>query len=101
MKFFKKKRALTDQDQMLAALEAAAYMRWVETRQNNSPTDRAVDLYISGILDRERLNVTTNDVKTIAILALTMNMDLVHSYIDSTKFFDRLDQAAKQASPNS
>jgi hypothetical protein len=59
------KRALTEQDRVAAALETAAYMRWVETRE-----------------------------KRIAVLALSTNLDLVHAFITSTKFFEALDALA-------
>jgi hypothetical protein len=91
------KRVLTEQDRIAIAVEAAAYVRWVETRQKKSPSDEAVDLYIKGALDRERLKGVANDVKMIAILALTMNVDLVHSYIAGTNFFERLDDATSRA----
>jgi hypothetical protein len=88
-----RKRALTEQGRAAAALEAAAYMRWVETRQKRSPDDSAVDLYIKGVLDRKHLKATPDDIKLIAILALSMNIDLVHAFISSTKFFEALDDA--------
>src|SRR5258708_7277824 len=80
------KRPLTEQDRVAAALETAAYMRWVETREKRSPADTAVDLYIKGILDRKHLKTTSDDLKMIAVLALSTNLDLVHAFITSTKF---------------
>ncbi len=35
----------------------------------------------------------------IAILALTMNVDLVHAFITSAQFFDALDKASKTNGP--
>ena len=88
------KRALTEQDRVAAALETAAYMRWVETREKRSPADTAVDLYIKGILDRKHLKTTSDDLKMIAVLAPSTNLDLVHAFITSTKFFEALDALA-------
>jgi hypothetical protein len=93
MRLLWRKRALTEQERIAAALEAAAYMRWVETRQKRSPDDNAVDLYIKGVLDRKHLKSTPEDLKIIAILALSMNIDLVHAFISSTKFFEASDEA--------
>ena len=69
-------------------------MRWVETRQHRSATDEEVDSWIRGSLDRDGFASNVEEVKVIAILALTMNIDLVHSFIASTQFFDALDKAS-------
>jgi hypothetical protein len=42
------------------------------------------------------LKTTSDDVKMIAILALSMNLDLVHAFITSTKFFEALDALARE-----
>src|SRR5258708_31049131 len=81
------KRALTEQDRVAAALETAAYMRWVETREKRSPADTAVDLYIKAILDRKHLKTTSDDLQMIAVLALSTNLIIINSLITSTHFF--------------
>ena len=77
-----------------ASIISTCYMRWVETREKRSPADTAVDLYIKGILDRKHLKTTSDDLRMIAVLALSTNLDLVHAFITSTKFFEALDALA-------
>ena len=94
MRWFGRRHAHSDQTRTAAALEAAGYMRWVETRQRRSATDEEVDLWIEGSLDRDGFALNAKEVKMITILELSMNIDLVHSFIVSTQFFDALDKAA-------
>jgi len=42
-----------EQKRISSALEATAFMRWVETRQRKPPTNEEVDLWIKGCLDRD------------------------------------------------
>ena len=99
MIWFWSMRTLFDQERTAAALEAAAYMRWVETRERRSPTDEEVDLWVKGSLDRDGFAFDSEEVKVSAILALRMNIDLVHAFITSTDFFDALDELTKTDSP--
>ena len=83
---------------MLVALEAAAYMRWAETRMKRSPTSQAVDLYVQGVLDREEFAWSAVDIQQIAILATSLNLDLVERFATERGMFDLLDRAAAEQS---
>jgi hypothetical protein len=89
--------ALTEPARFLTALHAASYMRWVETRKGRTPAANEIQLYVRGLLDSQGFSYEADDPRTIEILALTINFDVVHSFIENNGIFDKLDRAAKSS----
>jgi hypothetical protein len=87
------RKPLTEPLRIVAALHAAAYMRWIETRKGQSATARDVRRFIEGLLDTERLFYDADEPQRIEILALSLNLDMVHAFISENKIFEKMDQA--------
>jgi hypothetical protein len=88
------KKSLSDPVRMSTALHAAAYMRWVETRKGVSPSQSDMQRYIRGWLDADGYAHEPDDLKMIDILALSLNIDMVHTFITESGIFEQLDRAS-------
>ena len=75
------KKSLSDPMRMSTALHAAAYMRWVEMRKGVSPSQSDMQRYIKGWLDADGYAYDSDDLKMIDLLALSLNIDMVHTFI--------------------
>ena len=91
-------KPLSDEVRMSIALQAAAYMRWMETRKGVSPSQSDMRRYIRGWLDAEGYVYSSEDFKVIDILALGMNIDMVHTFITESGIFEQLDRASEAIS---
>jgi hypothetical protein len=89
-------KPLTDPARMLTALQAAAYMRWVEVRKRQSPSPEMVQQAIRGILDGEGFSYKPDEPQMIEILALSLNVDMVENFIRQSGMFEKLERAAAQ-----
>jgi hypothetical protein len=85
-------KPLTEPLRMLAALYAASYMRWNEIRFGKSPTAQQTQRFIKGLLDVDGVSYATDDPQMIEILALTLNVDMVETFIKEKKTFEALDR---------
>jgi hypothetical protein len=90
------RKALSDRSRMAVALDAAAYMRWVETRKGQSPTADMTEQFIKGSLDREGYSYDSEEIQLIEILALSIKIDVVETFIEQSNVFAVLDAAAKR-----
>lgn len=88
-------KTLSDRARMSIALNAAAYMRWVETRKGRSPTAAMAQQFIKGTLSTEGYSYSRDEPETIESLALSLNVDMVEAFIKQTDCFEALDRAAK------
>lgn len=86
-------KPLTEQVKMGVALNAAAYMRWVEIRLERSSHGAGIVGAIRGVLDNDGISYTNDDCKQIEILALALNVDMVEAYIKESEIFDEFDRA--------
>jgi hypothetical protein len=85
---------------MLAALHAAAYMRWVETRKFASPSAHDTQRFIQGLLDVGGFAYEPDEPQMIEILGLAANLDMVHAFIKENEIFEKLDQSNVSGSTN-
>jgi hypothetical protein len=92
-------KTLSDPMRMFVGLQAAAYMRWVETRKGASPSSHDTQRFIQGLLDNDRFSYESNDLQMIELLALATDLDLVHAFIRDNDFFVKLDRAAQPRKP--
>jgi hypothetical protein len=87
-------RLLTDATQMIFALNAAAYMRWVEVREGRSSTTESMTQFIKGQLEAEQFSFAPDEPQIIELLAIALNVDVVERYIEQYGIFDDLDKAS-------
>jgi len=83
---------------MFVALQAAAYMRWVETRKGAPPTADDAQRFIQGLLDADDVSYELDDPQMIELLTLAVDLDEVDAFINKTGYFEKLDQAIKGTS---
>src|SRR5436309_3459734 len=86
----------TDRQRVAIALRAAAYMRWIETRQQRTPGPKERDAWIGGLLEAEGLDACKDEIYLTELLALTMDIEVVEHFISSNGYFRKLDEAAAQ-----
>jgi hypothetical protein len=85
------KKSVTDEDRVIIGLNAAAYMRWVETRKGASPPAQAIQGFIKGFLDADGFAYAADEPKRIEILALAFDAETVQAFIKENGFFETLD----------
>jgi hypothetical protein len=88
-------KPLTEPFRMLVALQAAAYIRWVETRKGAPPTADDTQRFIQGLLDADDFSYELEDPQMIELLALAVKLDEVDAFISKTGYFEKLDRAVK------
>lgn len=88
-------KPLNEPFRMLVALQAAAYMRWVETRKASLATAEDTQRFIQGLLDADDFFYEPDDPRMIELLALDVNLDDVDAFISKTGYFEVLDRAVK------
>jgi hypothetical protein len=94
-----KDRTVNDRTRMSVGLVAAAYMRWVETRNGQPPTSEMTQAFISGTLDDEGYRYDVDEPLRIELVALTVQIDVVEAFIKQSGIFGDLDRAANQKEP--
>ena|SRR6476659_912241 len=87
------KKVLTEKVRASMALYAAAYMRWLQTRERRTPLPQEIYGYIEGLCDTEGFARESQDVEIIAALALTFDREAVNAFARANGFFEQLDRA--------
>jgi hypothetical protein len=90
-----KNQPIDDRARMAVASEAAAYMRWVETRKGQSSTPAMTQQYVKGALDRAGYSYDADEPQIIEVLALSLHAAIVEQFIKDSRSFDALDRASK------
>ena len=93
-------KPLKDRRQMaLAALNGAAYVRWVEARTGAPPQAEFTQRFILGFLN-EGLQPTSRQMQELETMVLASDQDKVEAFIRGTRFFEVLDKAAGAPRPS-
>lgn len=87
------KKVVTDRVRGIISLNAAAYMRWVETRKGVTPSAHDIQQYVRGALDEEGFSYDADEPQTIELLAIAWKVEVVDAYIKQSGFFEDLDRA--------
>jgi hypothetical protein len=85
---------LSEADRVRAALEAAAYLRWHESRAGKTPTSEMTQRYILGFMNDGHFVYDTNDLTAIELLALSMDTRVVEAFIAENSITEKLDRAS-------
>jgi len=89
----RRKKFVTDLDRAIIGVNAAAYMRWVETRKGVSPSSQETQGFVRGFLNTEGFTYTADEPGIIELSALASDVDTVDAFIKENRFFETLDQA--------
>ena len=89
----REKKFVTDLDRAIIGVNAAAYMRWVETRKGVSPSSQETQGFVRGFLNTEGFTYTADEPGIIELSALACDVDTVDAFIKENRFFETLDQA--------
>ena len=73
------KKAITEKARASLGLYTAADVRWLQTRERRLPSPQEVYGYIEGLCDTEGYARESQDVKIIAALALTFDLEVIHA----------------------
>ena len=74
------------------AMRAAAYMRWVELRENRTPGDEERHEWIRSLLAGDDLRSLDSDVIRIDHVALALKPGGVNMWAKEHKYFEALDE---------
>jgi hypothetical protein len=89
-------KPLTERARMAVALNAAAYIKWVEVRHGETPDTEMMQECIRGLLDEQGFSYEANEPQMIEVLSLALEATLVDSFIQKSGIFEDLDRGMEQ-----
>ena len=87
---------LTERARMAVALNAAAYIKWIEDRHGETPDSETMQQCIRGLLDEQGFSYAENEPQMIEVLALALDAAIVEIFIQESGIFEALDSGLEQ-----